>query len=47
MTRIFGDMSSVYTVLASALPGGTLRPAESGASRAKRPGNSRETSVVN
>ena len=31
----------------SALSAGTLRPAESGASRANGPGNSRETSVVN
>ena len=33
MTRVFCDMSSVYTVLASALSAGTLRQAESGASR--------------
>ena len=34
MSRIICDMSSVYTVLASALSAGMLRPAESGASRA-------------
>ena len=30
-TRIICEMSSVYTILASGLSAGTLRPAESGA----------------
>ena len=47
MTRIICDTSSVYTVLASALSAGTLRPVESGSTRANGPGNSRETPVVN
>ena len=46
VTRVFCDMSSVYTILASALSARALRPAESGASRSNGPGNSRETYVV-